>query len=115
MHENREISGSPSPMAGLGRIGKAACLKPMMNEPEKSDRPVVPMKGPNKAGKPAAEAPEGRGLAKGNSLEQNTPRTQSRVGVPSALERVRQAEGFPGQRFRILRFDAITRGKSPVR
>jgi group II intron reverse transcriptase/maturase len=34
---------------------------------------------------------EGRGLAKGNSPECNAPRTQSRAGVPSALERVRQA------------------------
>jgi group II intron reverse transcriptase/maturase len=34
---------------------------------------------------------EGRGLAKGNSPERNAPRTQSRAGAPSALERVRQA------------------------
>ena len=34
---------------------------------------------------------EGRGLAKGNSRQQNAPRTQSRDDVPSALERVRQA------------------------
>jgi group II intron reverse transcriptase/maturase len=46
---------------------------------------------PNKAEEPAAEAMEGRGLAKGNSPERNALRTQSRVGAPSALERVRQA------------------------
>jgi len=34
---------------------------------------------------------EGRGLAKGNSVEGNTFRTQGRGDVPSARERVRQA------------------------
>ena len=34
---------------------------------------------------------EGRGLAKGNPLEQNASRTPSRTDAPSALERVRQA------------------------
>ncbi len=62
-----------------------------MNEPRKSDSSVVPMKAPNKAGQPVAEAVEGRGLAKGNPPQQNAPRTQSRPGAPSALERVRQA------------------------
>jgi hypothetical protein len=41
-----------------------------------------------------AEAEEGRELAKGKLLGQNTPRTQSRAGVPCALERVRQAVSF---------------------
>jgi group II intron reverse transcriptase/maturase len=59
----------------------------------KSDGSVVPGKLPNKAGKPAAEAVEGRGPAKGNSPERNALRTQSREGAPSALERVRQAAG----------------------
>jgi hypothetical protein len=31
----------------------------------------TPMKAPNKAGQPVAEGPEGRGLAKGNLLQQN--------------------------------------------
>jgi RNA-directed DNA polymerase len=62
-----------------------------MNERRKSDRPVVPGKPPNKAGQPAAEGVEGRGLAKGNPDEQNAPRTQCRTSAPSALERVRQA------------------------
>ena len=51
---------------------------------------IVPRKPPNKA--QAAEEVEGRGLAKGNLLEQNAPRTQSRRGVLSALERVCEAE-----------------------
>ena len=57
----------------------------------KSDSPIVPGKPPNKAEGPAAEVAEGRGLTKGNSLERNAHRTQSRDGAPSALERVRQA------------------------
>ena len=63
---------------------------PMMDGRGKSDRPVVPEKSPNKAGRPAAEAMEGRGRAKGNSLAADTLRTQSRESVPSGLERVRQ-------------------------
>jgi hypothetical protein len=63
----------------------------MMNDCRESDRLVVPEKSPNKAGQPVAEGMEGRGLAKGNSPQQNAPRTPSRDGAPSALERIRQA------------------------
>ena len=63
----------------------------MRNGHGKSDRPVVPEKSPNKAGQPAAEGMEGRGLTKGNLLQQNASRTPSREDAPSALERVRQA------------------------
>jgi retron-type reverse transcriptase len=63
----------------------------MMNDRGKSDGPVVPAKPPNNAGRPAAEAVEGRGPAKGNTDQQNAPRTQSRTSAPSALDRVRQA------------------------
>jgi group II intron reverse transcriptase/maturase len=63
----------------------------MMYGRGKSDSPVVPTKPPNNAAGPAAEEVEGSGLAKGNSLERNALRTQSRDGAPSALERVRQA------------------------
>jgi len=69
----------------------------------KSDSPIVPGKPPNKAEAPAAEAVKGRGLAKGNLREQNTSRTQSRQGVPSALERVREA----AKRDRKQRFTAL--------
>ncbi|HUP00194.1 MAG TPA: group II intron reverse transcriptase/maturase [Gemmatimonadota bacterium] len=69
----------------------------------KSDSSVVPGKPPNKAARAAAEAVEGRGLAKGNPPEYNAPRTQSRVGAPSALERIRQAaEKDRRQRFTAL-------------
>jgi len=74
-----------------------------MNGHRKSDRPTVPMKSPNKAGQPAAEEMEGRGLAKGNLGQQNAPRTPSRQGAPSALERVRQA----ARRDRKMRFTAL--------
>jgi RNA-directed DNA polymerase len=63
----------------------------MRNEHGKSDRPVVPEKSSNKAGQPAAEGMEGRGLTKGNLPQQNASRTPSRTNAPSALERVRQA------------------------
>jgi group II intron reverse transcriptase/maturase len=52
---------------------------------------MVPTKPPNKAGKPVAEAVEGRGPAKRNSNPQTTLRTQGREGVRSARARVRQA------------------------
>jgi len=89
----------------------------MMNERGKSDRPVVPVKSSNKAGQPAAEGMEGRGLTKGNPLEQNASRTQSRhkgvpgdrssslgsLNAPSALERIRQAAGKDKE----MRFTAL--------
>ena len=74
-----------------------------MNGPRKSDSAVVPGKLPNKVASAAAEGAEGRALAKGNLHEQNTPRTQSRDGVLSALERVRQA----AKKDRKMRFTAL--------
>jgi RNA-directed DNA polymerase len=57
----------------------------------KSDRVVVPEKRPNNASG-AAEAVEERTLTKGNTGEQATHRTQSRIeDVPSGLARVREA------------------------
>jgi RNA-directed DNA polymerase len=64
-----------------------------VNEFRESHSPIVPMKSPNKAGQPAAEEVEGRGLAKGNLPQQTAPRTQCRQGAPSALERVRLVTG----------------------
>lgn len=64
-----------------------------MHERGKSDRPIVPEKPPNKElGAPSsAEEVEGRGLAKGNSGEQNRDRTLDREALQSALTRIRQA------------------------
>jgi hypothetical protein len=69
----------------------------------KSDGPIVPGKPPNEAGRPAEEAVEGRGPAKGNPSQRNALRTQSREGAPSALARVRQA----ARRDRKQRFTAL--------
>ena len=75
----------------------------MTNGRGKSDSSTVPPKSPNKAEGPAAEAMEGKELAKGNSPERNALRTQGRESAPSALERVRQA----ASRNRKQRFTAL--------
>jgi len=75
----------------------------MTNGPGKSDSPEVPEKSPNKAGQPAAEGMEGKGLAKGNLPQQNASRTPSREDALSALERVRQAAAKDKK----LRFTAL--------
>ena len=75
----------------------------MMNERGKSDKPIQPEKSPNKVEQSAAEGMEGRGLAEGNSVQQNASRTPSRSDAPSALERVRQAaKGNKEMRFTAL-------------
>ena len=73
----------------------------MMDDRGKSHNSIVPEKSPNKD--QSAEGMEGRELAKGKTLEQNTPRTQGRDGVQSALERIREA----AQKDRRLRFTAL--------
>jgi RNA-directed DNA polymerase len=75
----------------------------MMHESGQSDSPVVPGKSPNKAGQPAAEGMEGRGLATGNSRQRTALRTQSRDGASSALARVREV----AVRDRKVRFTAL--------
>jgi RNA-directed DNA polymerase len=74
-----------------------------MNGQGQSDRPVVPTKFPNNAERSVAEGMEGRGLAKGNPSQQNAPRTPSRDGALSALERVRRA----AERDKQVRFTAL--------
>jgi len=81
-----------------------------MNEHGESDRVVVPRKPPNKEEKTggvpvnkSAEEVEERTLAKENSRQQNTHRTQGRERVHSALARVRRAaEEDRGRRFTAL-------------
>ena len=81
-----------------------------MNGHGESDRVVVPEKLPNKEEKAgadsvnkSAEEVEGRTLAKENTRQQNTHRTQSRERVHSALARVRRAaEEDRGRRFTAL-------------
>jgi len=64
----------------------------MMNDPKKSDLTEVAMKAMNKTAPTAvAESSERRVGAEGNMSQQSTHRTQCRVRVSQALERVRQA------------------------
>src|ERR1044072_5336214 len=63
----------------------------MMHGREKSDSAIVAGKPTNKPGHPAGEAVEPRVEAKGNASQQSTRRTQSRVSVSHALERIRQS------------------------
>lgn len=62
-----------------------------MNDSEKSDNSVVPIKETNKGDKTLAESVEERGLVKGNTHQTTTNRTQSREQVSSGLEGVRKA------------------------
>lgn len=101
--EPGDLWGACRDGTAIGRVGKAMSPKPTMNGPEKSDGLVVPTKSPNKASLTAAEAMEGRSLAKGNTVEQNAPRTQGRTSALSALERVREA----AQKDRKKRFTAL--------
>ena len=64
----------------------------MMSGHGKSDNSTVPRKSLNKVRQRATERMEGRELAEGKTLEQTTLRTQSRGGVSSALERIREAD-----------------------
>ena len=62
-----------------------------MNGHEKSDRPVLPVKPPNKPGEPGAEVVEGRGLPEGNAASETRPGRSAGLGVSSDLDRVRLA------------------------
>jgi len=61
----------------------------VMHGREKSDSAIVAGKPTNKAVPTAAEPVERRAGAKGNASQQSTHRTQRRVRVSQALERVR--------------------------
>jgi hypothetical protein len=85
----------------------------MMHGHEKSDFAIVAVKPANKVARPvaeqsaaepaAAEPVERRAETKGNASQQSTCRTQSRISVSQALERIRQA------------FAVMTRGRSRMR
>jgi RNA-directed DNA polymerase len=91
MRENRESQPLPSSEGVQGRCGKAKGRTPQMNDGLQSDSSVLAAQSVNKEATASAESMEGRDGAKGNTSQQTTPRTQSRTGVPHALERVRQA------------------------
>src|SRR3989441_3484295 len=105
-HENREIPGPsrrPLLCRGAGAQREVGRRRPLMYEPGKSDSRVVPEKVSNKAQRWAAERLEGRRLAKRNSPQATTLRTQGRARVQAALGRVRQvAEQKKGERFTAL-------------
>src|SRR5262245_57952937 len=81
-HRARE-PGDPAPVCNERRECRphreVQGRTPMTNGRGKSDNLVVPEKPPNKAERSVEEAMEGRRLAKGNSIERNAPRTQSRT------------------------------------
>ena len=91
MRENRESQPSPRTQGDLGRCGKAQSRTPQMIGDWQSDSSIVPAKSVNKEANASAESMEGRDGAKGNTSPQNTPRTQSRTGVPQVLGRVRRS------------------------
>ena len=62
----------------------------MMNGPEKSDPAIVAGKSANKTEQSVAEPVERRAGTKGNADQQSTCRTQSRISVSQALERIRK-------------------------
>ncbi len=62
-----------------------------MHDPEKSDSGIVATKPTNEAGRLAEEPAEPRPGTKGNADQQSTYRTQSRVRVTQALDRVWEA------------------------
>jgi RNA-directed DNA polymerase len=74
-----------------------------MNDPGKSDMPVVPAKRPNNAGVPAAEAVEGRGMTKGNTDSKTRPGHRAGPGASNALDRVREV----ARRDKEARFTAL--------
>ena len=63
----------------------------MMHGAEKSDPGIVAMKPANKTEQSVAELVERRAGTKGNADQQSTCRTQSRISVTQALERIRKA------------------------
>jgi len=75
MHENRETS-RPS-AEKVDRSVKAQSRNADTHGGEESDCRIVPMKQPNKEGKPSAEAVEGRRQPKENVEQSSTQPTQS--------------------------------------
>ena len=71
----------------------------MMYGDGKSHSLIIPAKPPNEAEPEAKEAVEGRGLAKGKTLERNRFRTQSRQILFNTLERIRERKDGSEQRY----------------
>jgi hypothetical protein len=83
MHENREISSTPSAVCE-GRSVKALSHTTDMYVLEKSDCAVVPVNQPNKEATASAEVGEGRAQLKENIIQPHMLLTQSRnLHVPA--------------------------------
>jgi len=89
MHENREISSTPSIVEG--RSAKAIDHNADVHVLEKSDCAVVPVNQPNKEAKVSAEAGEGRAQMKENIAQSHMLPTQSGKRMSQGLDGVRKA------------------------
>src|SRR5258708_4850937 len=90
MHENREISSAPW-SSDQGRSAKATSRTADMHVLEKSDCAVVPVKQPNKEGRPSAEVVEGRARTVENIVQSHMLPTQSGNCMSQGMGGVRQA------------------------
>jgi RNA-directed DNA polymerase len=82
-----------------------------MHEHGQSDGRVVPVKRPNEAGGPVAEAVEERRPAKGNTDDSTRSGHSAGPGVPSGLDRVREV----ARRDKDARFTALLHHVTPER
>jgi len=90
MHENREISITPSAVCE-GRSAKAINRNADAHVLEKSDFAVVPVNQPNKEAEASAEAGEGRAEPKENIDQSHMSPTQSGKRMSQGLDGVRKA------------------------
>jgi len=91
MHGNREVPSPPAVDGTSGRPQKAMSRTSGTHGDGKSDGRMVPEKSSTKGAAGPAETVEGRRVAKGNSHQTATLRTQRRDGVSPGLGRVREA------------------------
>ncbi len=104
LHGKREAPETSASDGDAERSGKVSDHTPDVHVSGESDDRVVPEKLPNKGGPtPLAEEVEERRSTKGNTVGTATLRTQSRVGVWIALNRVREV----ARRDRRVRFTAL--------
>jgi len=90
MHENREISSTPS-LVEEGRSAKAINHNADVYVLEKSHCAVVPVNQPNKEAEASAEAGEGRAQMKENIAQSHMHPTQSGARMSQGLDGVRKA------------------------
>jgi hypothetical protein len=88
MHENRETSKASASLAD--RSAKAQSHNADMHAMEESDCRVVPVKQPNKEGKPSAEAVEGRRQPEENDAQSSIQPTQRGERMSQGLSGVRR-------------------------